>query len=114
MTNKPCSEIAKEILTKVPRGTFTKSRKDFIAERIIQALQTERTAREKLEAQLQAQAEVIGRMREALKKSKEIGHELCDTAQRHEDCQEVLDWIEHEHMIKDALTRLEAEGKDGS
>jgi len=45
----------------------------------------------------------------ALSKALEIGHECADTAQCHEDSKDVLDWLEHEHKIKEALSKIPQE-----
>lgn len=72
MTPKPCSEIAKEIVYSSNReipcnSEHFKGLTKTLINGFTQELQTERTARENAEAQLKAQAEVIGKTREALK-----------------------------------------------
>ena len=44
--------------------------------------------------------------REALKLLLDCGHELADRLQRHEDSEDVLDWLKLEHFAKKALAEL--------
>lgn len=52
------------------------------------------------------------RLRECLKLLLDCGHELADGLQRHEDSEDVLDWLKLEHLAKKALAPQAGEKKD--